>query len=293
MAPTRGKRRALVKLPLRLKLALYFSVCSGVLLARDPSWFLDRMKLIESIEGLPTEERFDQLGRLVAIGHRPPLDQEQGTVFRAAQKELLALPGHADYFGRKIRNDRKLFASGRRNEIQGGPNSDFGTLGQLPSAETVRVLGTFLNDGPTEDSPDPFNSSSDLAKPMANNLLAARALHELKIVNPPLKKQPGSYADVHPWRLWFSQVEAGTRSFRFHGDPQSYGLSGPLSKEQEHRLADQTPGVPRGEPQSTDNRATVIDNHPRFPLVPLVASSVLLAMAIWFGILRRKAGRIN
>ncbi len=195
----------------------------------------------------PTEETIWELGRQIRKLTREDIypGSRRIEVHQLIQKKLISIPGHADFFGAKIRRDKELYAAGRSHEIQGGRTWDFETLGQLPSAETVKVLGSFLNDGPLEDSPDAFNSSSDLAMPMGDNLLAARALHELKIVNPPLQRQPGSYADVHPWRLWFSQVDAGTRTFRFEGDPQSYNLSGPVSKKREHRPVDQTREGPR------------------------------------------------
>lgn len=37
-------------------------------------------------------------------------------------------------------------------------------------------------------------------------------------------------ANIEPWRLWYAQVKAGTRTFRFKDDPQEYNLDGPVGR---------------------------------------------------------------
>jgi hypothetical protein len=249
-------------------------------IARDPSWFAERMKVIDSIHELPQDERFLKLGELAAIGHRPPLDHEQETVFKAAQRTLLSIPGHAEFFANKIRADDILRETGRGHEVKGGVLWDFETLGQLPSPETVKVLGSFLDDERHRVEVDP---NSDVAPIAANNLLAARALHSLKIASPPLHKRPGSYDDIQPWRLWFAQVEAGKRTFRFEGDPQHYSLAGPVA---EPRLPRDRPAAG---PESQDPPSQQVDRKGRaIPVMPLIAAGLLLFSAAWLAT-RKKA----
>ncbi len=77
-------------------------------------------------------------------------------------------------------------------------------------------------------------SGADWTQTPPNGMLAAQALANL-IESPPLQKDPEGYfeSDVHPWQLWYEQVKAGTRTFRFKGDPQEYSLAGPVDQARE------------------------------------------------------------
>jgi hypothetical protein len=45
------------------------------------------------------------------------------------------------------------------------------------------------------------------------------------------------------WRLWYEQVKAGTRAFRFEGDPREYRLADPPSARQRPPKPDASPVV--------------------------------------------------
>ncbi|HEY1120305.1 MAG TPA: hypothetical protein VGE67_01840, partial [Haloferula sp.] len=189
-------------------------------------------------------------------------------------------PGHAEYFAKKIRNDETLYESGRGHEVQGGALWDFETLGQLPSPETVKVLGSFLDDEKNRIEPVP---GADVAPIAANNLLAARAFHSLKIVSPPLQKRPSDYDDIQPWRLWFSQVQAGTRTFRFEGDPQEYSLAGPVTKGMEPVVSRPESKVPNTPSQEAIRKPS------KLPVSALVGAIALLIVAIWLVVKKRSS----
>ncbi|GAA5481024.1 hypothetical protein Hsar01_00229 [Haloferula sargassicola] len=99
-----------------------------------------------------------------------------------------------------------------------------GTLCGLPSPDSVRVLGGLLDDI------DRIGRGDEEVLP--NGMFALRGLMDLIDDGPAysdtLEEQ---IRDRKSWMLWFEQVKAGTRTFRFKGDPQPYTLAGPTEKE--------------------------------------------------------------
>ena len=233
----------------------------------------------------PAEEAILELGRgirkLVREDIYPSPMREE--TYKAVQQALMSIPDHAEYFGRKIRSDEALFASGRGHEVQGGALWDFETLGQLPSPETVKVLGSFLDD--EKNRIDTLAPGADVAPIPANSLLSARALHSLKIVSPPLQNRPAGYEDVEPWRLWFAQLQAGTRTFRFKGDPQEYSLTGPVSGTRDPRIENRAPRSNEVRPPSLEPE----NKSANLPIWPLPIAGILLVLASWFAMKRKPA----
>ena len=163
------------------------------------------------------------------------------------------------------------------------------SMGGLPDVRVVGKLGGLLSDMEwTEDPIQHARNGADYGLTSPNGILAAQALARL-IENPPLNKKPEIYfaSDIEPWRLWFAQVEAGNRTFRFKGDPQEYSLAGPVTES--------------GEPKNTrPNRDTNNGQVPASPVeavattvgVPIWALGLaggLLAVALWFAMRRKPA----
>lgn len=198
--------------------------------ARPPEWLEERMEEIAMIESLPTDQKFEILRPLVRIGVKRDhldFDDEQRQVFLAAQSALLSIPGHAKWFGDRIRQMTDDQIAGRPNSHH--PNQrgwDFQVLGLLPSPESVGVLGELLF-----DERNPYKGIPSDAPWSPNSANAAYALSGMNIVGRPargdLRRDP---ADVRAWQLWFEQVRAGTRTFSFEGDPTIYSLSGPVDR---------------------------------------------------------------
>jgi hypothetical protein len=175
------------------------------------------------------------------------------------QDALLAIPGHAEFYANRINNARAevddAFKQGKYppfNDLLDEQMYGFETLAQLPSPETVRVLGEFLSDDRGRFDPSPDLSEEEIIarrkswgqKP--NSLLAAKALNDLSLKTRPYpKKQFTHDDDIRPWQLWYQQVKAGRRTFTFEGSPQEYDLTGPVREARSPDVARVTkrPGV--------------------------------------------------
>lgn len=146
-------------------------------------------------------------------------------VRRELQEALVAIPGHAEWYHREILQKREYALQGRTDLVKGSVYWDFETLGNMPSAESVKVLGSFLEACPATPAAD-----VDRDWPSRSALYAAIAFHIIGIDSPPVHKRPDMVRphDIRPWQLWYGQVKAGTRTFRFVGDPAEYSLAGPV-----------------------------------------------------------------
>ena len=174
-------------------------------------------------ESMPPEIRFEILPHLLGNENNPNYTDEQKKVARNITRVLLDTPGHAEYFGNKIRDagldyDRSKY---------------FHKLQFLPSSEAVGVLGGFLSDEsgrPTEEEIISGTVSGDeIDWRQPNSDMAAKALLHL-LDNPPGSKDSDFlyHRDLGTWQLWWERVKAGNQTFRFKGDPQEYTLEGPV-----------------------------------------------------------------
>ncbi len=154
-----------------------------------------------------------------------PYGDRQGT-FKILKDTILTIPGHATWHGEQIKQLTDA-------EIEGRPTGKhslqrwwyYETLQQLPSPETVKVLGEFLFD---ERDPWKHLPTDDGGRWHPNSLYAVRALNKLGIRNAPVKREHWDPADLRTWQLWYEQIRAGTRTFSFEGDDAIYSLSGPV-----------------------------------------------------------------
>ena len=166
-------------------------------------------------------------------------------VHKELQEALLSIPGHAEYYANQINAAWQVVEEGISKNGEAGDGTKgvlhnaqmygFQTLSQLPSAETVRVLGEFLTDNRGKFTPPPGASADEISwlrlnwHDSANSDRAAITLTALPLTTRPYPKRelfvPG---DVERWLLWYNQVKAGRRTFSFEGDPQEYDLTGPV-----------------------------------------------------------------
>lgn len=254
-------------------------------------WKARRTVEISELLTKPKDEAISGLGKMIRqLGVLNYRDCEQkSAVILELRSGMCAIPGHAEYFGNKIRGDRGLWKEGRGHEVKGSPVWDFETLAQLPSPETVSVLGSFLDDEEGRIPAEVFKDNPDahVAPVAANNLLAAKAFAGLGIANPPLHEKPGTmgYDDIQPWRLWFAQVQAGTRTFRFEGDPREYSLAGPVSEAQSPTMGGSDSSSAKA-PAAGANQSTAKDAP--LPVVLLITAGVLVALALWYSATRKR-----
>jgi hypothetical protein len=211
-----------------------------------------------------------------------PMNCEDGDrpVFHAARIALLSLPEHAAYFGRALDRAIKSEIDEVRDanaSIRVRPNRDeiYETLVQLPSPQIVELLGELL-----EDERDPWKGqpASDYTRPLRNSFLAAQTLNRIGIEGVPLiepiKDDRDFEAARDQWKLWFAQVKAGNRTFRFKGDPQEYNLHGPVAAVPAVKLAQQgssSPGV---------SSANEVSDWIPSSWIPLVIATLVLIAAL-------------
>ncbi len=207
---------------------------------------LERWRLFaEEAKAEPSESLISELGQGLRKTSRADIyvvgDRE--SVRRELQAALIAIPGHAEYYEKNIKAAQLRFeeaetnlekspvATQLNNELMYG----FATLGNVPSPETVRVLGDFLGDmrGVDENGEwipgGHYDGFRGTGPPCT---YAAGALMKLPLKSKPTHdKRTATFEDVRPWQLWYEQVKAGNRTFSFEGDPQVYSLAGPVTAE--------------------------------------------------------------
>src|SRR5690606_26228155 len=66
----------------------------------------------------------------------------------------------------------------------------------------------------------------------------AMTLQRLPLTFKPVKRAGYTfpYEYVYAWQNWYEQIKAGSRTFRFEGDPTEYDLNGPVPKEKLQRI---------------------------------------------------------
>jgi hypothetical protein len=155
---------------------------------------------------------------------------ERQATYELLQATMISIPGHAEYYEKRIRGMWDGYRSAKKTDpstadgtkFLNGTFYDFPVLRHLPSPETVRVLGDMVIE----------TEVFETEEGVPNIHLAARALQELHHL--PLASKPVQSQDVHTdedletYRLWYAQIKAGNRTFRFEGDPNEYTLAGPV-----------------------------------------------------------------
>ena len=198
-------------------------------------------------------------------GHADPRWHQ---AFKHAQAALLATPGHAKYFQDKIESLRtEVLATGNISDEELTRLQDegreiphvtdyerycsmtaFPTLQHLPSAETVAVLGHYLNDPVGRNGKNLLGypmriPGDDLTSRPCNARMATESIRHLGIEHPPYpfaEGRPGEYLpekEIGAWKDWWNEVKAGKRTYRFKGSPIEYGADGPATKEQIERIS--------------------------------------------------------
>ena len=228
-------------------------------------------------------------------------------VFKALQEAFLSIPGHALHYRDRINTTRseleKALAAGEINmigsvraKIYNEVTYGLETLGNLPSPETVGVLGEFLFDErgfvditglvPTEENMYlAIRDGPVFAK-------AAAALDALPIVAKPVQTKIYyvSPSDTEPWRQWYREIKEGKRTFRFEGDATEYDLNGPAPSQKIERIARDTKrereraaGRLETSPGRIGTTDSAAENESSAPLFPLLAAGMLvLGTLVWY-----------
>ena len=260
------------------------------------AWEAAFLAAIKSQEDMPPERSIPQLGIwLLKLSTGMNVERGDRPVFHAAQRALLAIPGHANYYLDKIESLRSevlenaakptaeieaIRAAGREvvdyNTYANACGMAFPVLGLLPSSETVAVLGHYLNDPEGRDGKTLLGDSryrGDVYPYPANAEEAAAAIGKLGIENPPWVKpktisEGDTDREVNAWKDWWNKVKEGKRTYRFIGSNVEYGPEGPVSMVKQRRQ--EMPGSSIGESTS---------NSTRTPAVPWILGILAICMA--------------
>lgn len=219
--------------------------------------------------------------------HNPALGGEK--VHLLLKEKLLSIPGHAEHFRDRINSSREEMEAVRDSPnpsgILGGAivkmnreqSWGFQTLRDLPSPETVRVLGDFLSDDRGAELSEERRQETGEGP---NSRYAVSALSKLGIANPPTPpvRHDGDVTDgMESWRQWYSEVKSGRRTFRFIGDDTEYDLRGPVRRGggmETDRRAKRTPAETA--PEQTKPR----NEPPRSRLIPYLAGVLFLVAGL-------------
>lgn len=274
------------------------------------AWQSKREREIHDFGTKPKPEMLAGLGEM--LRQLKTLDyracDERDAVISRIQKLLLAIPGHAEYYRDRILKareeyDAKPLSALKEYNIDREQEWGFETLAQLPSPETVRVLGEFLSDdrGLTHGPIRPKRTENGRSAEYANSSMSLTALNSLPIVNKPVAaKYPSFPGDRDTYRLWYEQIKAGTRTFRFEGDPTEYDLDGPAPPEKLRRIAAARQRDERRDARHGDmgpagggdataaSGGSAAASAPRSRLVGIATGFCLVLAALWY-LLRRRA----
>ena len=199
---------------------------------------IGRRELNEIDPDLPDDEKLSKLSDVIVLAadfqrFQNRYDVSEYTeLLQDAQKMMIAIPGHAKFHEKQIKDRQRIYNQTGRKNIGGYSETQFrsfSVLEQLPSPEAIQVLGEFLMDdeGGFEGLPE-YPEQPGWAQ-VENSHKATNALFKL-IGNSPVPYDEVTLwdIDIPAWRLWYNQVKAGTRTIRFKGDPQEYDLTGPV-----------------------------------------------------------------
>ena len=288
---------------------------------------------LNTIEELPISDRIEMLGKAVELGGDGGMSNEKREVFTRGQQLLLAIPGHAKYYQNKIEAMRaEVLASAGKSrvkseeELRAMQDSDeseasewtylsycettaFPTLALLPSAETVAVLGHFLEDPQGRDGKtllgNPMNGPDQDYSPRKTTAeCAAIAIRKLGIEHPPARPpaiQNGEWAppaEIDAWKDWWHEVKAGQRTYRFTGSPTEYGPDGPVTAEklqaiERDRKRDDARAAGHDGPAvggAAPATGAEHDGKPSRTPAVLIAAVLSIAAVLWY-FLRMRKGR--
>ncbi|RYD69991.1 MAG: hypothetical protein EOP84_27445 [Verrucomicrobiaceae bacterium] len=189
-------------------------------------------EIAETAPSLPPAEAIPKLGLGVRKTADPTpyrLGDREGT-HRKLQEALLAIPGHAEFYGRLIDQAMDIYVKEgpyAKSNLEQTQLDAHMVLKNLPSRETVRMLGEMLSDtrGVVKMKADGSNLDEWLSQ-VPNRAFAVMTLRSLLEDTPPLLRDNRGEEDFLPWIQWYEGIKSGKRGFRFKGDPKEYHLAG-------------------------------------------------------------------
>jgi hypothetical protein len=277
-------------------------------------WKSKREKTISDLLAQPNEAKIPQLGEMLrqlkTLNYRDCPERHE--VVAMLEQSLLSIPGHAKHYQDEIETMRaEALANSKKTDEEIMKMQDeglevvydgsyerysgmiaFPTLGLMPSAEAVAVLGHFLNDpegrnGKTLLGENRSNPGDDFGPRPINAEGAAKAIRNLGIEHPPFKAPEGREreylreGEVDAWKDWWNEVKDGKRTYRFIGASIEYGPDGPATKEQMEKLAKGRKRAESGR-KGTTVEPEGMSNPSKVPLIALIlAVGAVIASLAW------------
>jgi hypothetical protein len=218
--------------------------------------------------------------------------------FEKIQAPLLPYLGRAEYVANEIQISRTKVIGSKAREGDEFKFEDYGAsyeetcsavtriLGNLPSAETVYMLGELLHYFELKGPQITEGHVPDAVGQPSNPNLAADALKTL-IEKPPVPQDRNwqTKEDIEAWKLWYEQIKSGNRTFRFKGDPKDYDLTGPVSNDKLQRVErDRKRDDERnaGQKKSSTPVGTQTIAARTYAIAGLVTTLALVASALWY-----------
>ncbi|RYE85092.1 MAG: hypothetical protein EOO65_01060, partial [Methanosarcinales archaeon] len=155
----------------------------------------DLPREVDKVVANPSEENVVRLTKEISrsLYYQSSLSPESRQATENALEKILTVPGHAQYFA-------DLVEAERLKHLESSYEANYSTLRyrylkevlqQLPSPETIQVLGHYLADD--RDTPPPKVPNQDWYSTPANSYIATDALMEIGLNHSPVPKS------VMPW----------------------------------------------------------------------------------------------
>ena len=216
---------------------VYFTIAALLVMACNSEaelgkqWMLHSGELAEKVRIEPSSENILELGgQLIGVTQYNSGSSAERRAIDNIISTLLAVPGHAQYFADEIERKQKEVADLPVNAVERMTYNSararyFEVLRNLPSPETVKVLGRFLYD--EKDTPEPNMTGQDWGpNPAENAGVAVMVLGDIGLRNPPVKPYllaPELHSDaVSQCRTWWEKVKSGALAFSFVGQNVEY-----------------------------------------------------------------------
>lgn len=261
--------------------------------------FNKRMIELEKTSELPNEERVRELALTVLQGSIRPIDSPAAAaVYLEAQRLMMACDHPAETLVKWLEEQRSLRIKQTEEDKQGihrrepsahyDPSLVFFAIAQIPTPESVAVLGRYLSDRRDERDMEEFGGFSG-----GHFREAAYALNFMGLKNAPTRQRDFSPEDdcIQKWQQWFAEVEAGTRSFSFYGSDVEYRLKERTDAAGRKHLEAESVVNEESKQHFSETKGATTDAPVSsvWKKVAFAIASLLLLLGAWQSLKRRRA----
>ncbi len=265
--------------------------------------FLSKIRKVdgdfEKIRQLPEQEQIIELS--IIVGGRGGNDILQNGIhaykFRTAREILMNFPNPSVTLTKWMESQRDLRIKQDIEDKQGirrhekdadyRPSLVFSAIAQIPTPESVVILGRYLSDRRDEKDMEEFGSFSG-----GHFRYAAEAFNYMGLKNAPTRQESFSTDEdyILKWQQWFAEVEAGTRSFSFYGSDVEYRLKERTDAVGRKHFETVTVAREASKQPSTESNgaASTAPTLSVWKTVALAISSLLLLVGAWLSLRKRQ-----